>query len=73
MSDPIIKKYKHHILLDTGVVCVHYHNSSEVKVYNAYRAFAIDHPQPAYQHSQFWIKVKQYLQSVGISRNTTAS
>jgi len=73
MSQPITLKYKHHILLDTGVVCVHYHNSQEVKVYSDYRAFAIEHPQPAYQHSQFWIKVKNYLQSIGITRKSTAS
>lgn len=71
MNKPTSLKYKHHILLDTGVVCVHYHDSSEIKVYNDYRQFAIDHPQPAYQHSQFWIKVKKYLLSIGITRQTS--
>jgi hypothetical protein len=71
MEKPTKLKYKHHILLDTGVVCVHYHNSSEVKVYNDYREFALEHPKPAYQHSQFWIKVKSYLKSIGITRQTS--
>lgn len=55
-------------MLDTGVICVHYHNSNEIKVYTYYRKFAIDHPKPAYQHSQFWLKVKEYLASIGITR-----
>ena len=70
MNKPTSLKYKHHILLDTCVVCVHYHDSSEIKVYSDYRKFAIDHPQPAYQHSQFWTKVKAYLHSIGITKST---
>ena len=54
------------IQLDTGIICVHYKDDTDIQTFHNWKEFLQAHPNVLYEFNVTWSKIKSFLSSLNI-------